>query len=378
MRDGAEIVHKIRKGPGIPLGLVFDELVFDGMRTCGNRCIFCFVDQMPQGLRPTLYVKYDDYRLSFYYGNFITLNNLSREDLQRIRRLRLSPLYVSLHSTDPALRGRLMGGDAERGLSALRALIDDGLEVHLQVVVCPGYNDGDELRRTLRDVLDSYAAASLGVVPLGLTSQAHRLPRKLAPHDRDSALGVLEVVAEYQAIAMTKYGRRLCFAADEFYLLAGREFPSQEEYEDFPQLENGVGMARKFVEEAREEAGTPRTGGKPLRGIVTGVAGADVVRVALQAAGLRGVEIVTVASDLFGASVTVSALLGGADIVRALREERPASRELLFPDSMLTGEVFLDDLTPADVERDTGYRLIAVRVEGASLIHALSGEEKND
>jgi len=375
-REGNEIALKVRKGPGIPLGLVFDEAVFDGVRTCHNHCIFCFVDQMPPGFRETLYIKDDDYRLSFYYGNFITLNNLSREDLERIRRLRLSPLYVSLHTTDPVLRSSLMGGDGGRGLDALRSLLDDGFEIHLQVVVCPGINDGEALQHTLYDILATYPAASLGVVPLGLTSYTGGLPEGLMPHNRDSALQVLEALEEYQALALDKYGRRLFFAADEFYLLAERDFPGEDEYDGYPQLENGVGMARKFIQEAYFEAGAFIPEGEPVRGVVTGVAGEKVMGIALENAGMRGVEVVAVENRLLGGSVTVTALLGGADIIAALRERRPVSRELLIPDSMLREGLFIDDLTPDDVRRETGYRLVPVEVDGACLLRALCGEEQ--
>jgi len=378
LRSGESVTCRIRKGSGVPLGLVFEEAVFDGVRRCRNRCIFCFVDQLPPGLRPSLYVKDDDYRLSFYYGNFITLNNLTREDLERIRRLRISPLYVSLHSTDPALRGRLMGGGAGEGLEVLRSLIAGGLQVHLQVVVCPGINDGEELRRTLRDVLESYTAESLGVVPVGMTSHADQLQQPLKGHDRDSAQDVLAAVKEYQERALERHGRRIFFAADEFYALAGEGFPPAEDYEDYPQLENGIGMARKFLEEVREAAGIYTVRGKSRRGIVTGVEGAGVIAAALQEAGLEGVEVVRVRNRLMGESVTVSALLGGADIAAALTEAKPASRELLIPDSMLREGMFLDDITPGDVENETGYRLMPIEVEGGVLLRALRAEEGND
>lgn len=375
IRDGKRIERKIVRNPGVPPGLVFDSPVFDGVRTCRNHCIFCFVDQMPRGLRPTLYVKDDDYRLSFYHGNFITLNNLSREDLERIVRLRLSPLYVSLHSSDPVLRRHMMGGDAGRGLTVLGSLLREGVEVHLQVVVCPGVNDGGELRRTLRFALDTRGALSLAVVPVGLTSQAHALRHSLTPHDRGSAAEVLEAVAEFQELALGERGERIFFAADEFYLLAGRDFPPAQEYDDYPQLENGVGMARKFLQEAREAAALRAPQVAARRAIVTGTAGAGVIRLALREAGLHGVEVIAARSLLFGPAATVTALLGGADIIAALREKNPSSRELIFPDSMLREGHFIDDLTPADVERQTGYSLSAVAVEGRAFLRALAGEE---
>jgi putative radical SAM enzyme (TIGR03279 family) len=378
MRDGRKITRRVRKEAGIPLGLVFDEAVFDGVRTCRNSCIFCFVDQMPAGLRETLYVKDDDYRLSFYYGNFITLNNLSRSDLERIRRLRLSPLYVSLHSTDPALRAKLMGGEAGRGLVVLRYLLDEGIEIHLQVVLCQGINDGEELRRTFQDVLTVYPAASLGVVPVGLTSHTAALPQVLPAHDGASARRVLETVDEYQELAVERYGRRLFFAADEFYLLAEREFPGEDAYEGYPQLENGVGMARKFTAQALAEFDAITPSGRPLRGVVTGAAGEKVLRRVIDKAGLSEVEVVAARNRLLGGTVTVTALLGGADIAAALREQRPVSHELLIPDSMLRDGAFIDDLTTGDVERETGCRLVPVEVDGACFVRALYKREERD
>ena len=382
------LVAEVRKEEGRPLGLVFDEPVFDGVIGCRNRCLFCFVDQMPPGLRPSLYLKDDDYRLSFWYGNFITLNNLDAAEVRRILSLRLSPLYVSLHATDPGLRSRLMGKGAERGLRVLRMLLDAGLEVHLQVVCCPGLNDGLALRCTFEDVLRAYRAASLGVVPVGLTRLAAERAPGLRPHHAGTASAVLELVEEYQGKALGLLGRRLFHASDEFYLLAEREFPPAEDYEGFPQLENGVGMARKFLEEAAAlapAAGYPRGSASRERegegsgaaigvkgvGILTGEAGEKVVRKALSGAGVEGVETVTAKNGLFGGTVTVTSLLGGGDILRTLRDRAPSSRDLLIPETLLREGRFLDDLTLEDIFRQTGYRLRPVRVEGAALLAAL-------
>lgn len=380
----------VRKQEGLPLGLVFDEPVFDGVITCRNRCLFCFVDQMPPGLRPSLYVKDDDYRLSFWYGNFITLNNLGSAEVKRILSLRLSPLYVSVHSTDPELRSRLMGRGAERGLRVLRMLLDAGLEVHLQVVCCPGWNDGRALRRTFDDVLRIYRAASLGVVPVGLTRLAGEKAPGIRPHDAGTASSVLELVEEFQGEALGMLGRRLFHASDEFYLLAGRDFPPAEDYEGFPQLENGVGLVRKFLEEAfayvrrcdssrpsapldskleRKAAAEEKKG----LGILTGEAGRHVLRKVLSEAGIEGVELVVSQNDLFGGTVTVTSLLGGGDVMRTLRDAAPSSRDLLIPGTLLREGRFLDDLSLEDISSRTGYRLHPIPVRGDSLLHALKG-----
>lgn len=375
LRNGRKIRRKIHKQAGIPLGLVFEEAVFDGVRTCRNKCVFCFVDQMPAGLRGSLYIKDDDYRLSFYYGNFITLNNLSHADVQRMKRLRLSPLYVSLHSTNAALRSQIMGGDAQKGLAILSSLLDEGIEVHLQVVLCPGINDGEALRRTMQDVLNSYPAASLAVVPVGLTSFCGGLAQELVPVGRADALLALETVEEYQRASLQRYGRRLFYASDELYVLAQKAFPGEEEYEGYPQLDNGIGMARKFSAEALTACRRMRPSGRPLRGVVTGAAGEVVIHEVMEENGINGVEILTVENLLLGGTVSVTALLGGKDIMLALQEKKPAARELLIPASMLRDDSFIDDLTPFDIAGETGYRLIPVPVDGASFVRALYARE---
>lgn len=373
-RGGKEISRRLSKEYNTPLGLVFDEVVFDGVRTCGNNCIFCFVDQLPPGLRPSLYVKDDDYRLSFYQGNFITLNNLGGNDLRRILELRLSPLYVSLHSTDPELRAYLMGGGAVGGLEALGLLLEEGLEIHLQVVVCPGINDGGNLARTLEDVLVSYQPASLGLVPVGLTSSRAGRSGGLVPHDRGSSSKVLDMVEEYQAEALRVLGRRLFYAADEFYLMAGRPFPSEEEYDGYPQLDNGVGMSRKLMEEVAGAA-RGREDLEASRGVLTGEAGEAVIRQATEGVFRGGeLEIVTVRNGILGDKITVAGLLGGGDIMRELMQRPPRNRELLIPGSMLRDGRFIDDLGPEEVGGETGFDLLPVEVDGFSLMRGLCAE----
>lgn len=371
LRDGEVVSVAVRKEEGMPLGLVFDEPVFDGVMTCRNRCRFCFVDQMPPGLRSSLYMKDDDYRLSFYYGNFITLNNLSREEVKRIEELRLSPLYVSLHTTDPALRSYMMGGEGRKGLEILRRFLMRGLEIHLQVVCCPGINDGDALRQTFQQVLARYPAASLGVVPVGVTRLADPRSPFLQPHDRESASRVLEIVEDFQGRALEMFGRRLFHASDEFYLLAEREFPPADDYEGYPQLENGVGMSRKFLEEIRECGGRGESSPVRGRGILTGIAGEAVIRRVFPASD-TGPEVVAAVNGIFGESVTVTSLLGGRDVLRALHERAPSCRELLIPETLLREGRFLDDITVQEVERRAGYRLLPIPVNGAALLSGLA------
>lgn len=368
-----ELRARPSRRPGEGLGLTFAEPVFDGLRTCRNACVFCFVDRMPPGLRPSLYVKDDDWRLSVLSGSFITLNNLGREDLKRILGLRLQPLYVSLHAADPALRDRMMGGRSSAGaLKLLRKLVGGGIEVHLQVVLCPGYNDGERLSETLSGILGSFPAASAGIVPVGVTGGYGR-KGVIRPVRVDDASRVLEMVASFQAEALRRYGRRLFYAADEFYILAGAPFPAAEEYEGYPQLENGIGMARDFIDDAGEalkEQGTPHPAQRTA--VLTGELGAVVLKEALRAAGssLEGPDIRPVKNGLFGPDVTVTGLVAGEDILREIRSLEGYGR-ILVPSVMLREGEYLDSVNINRVREAAGIPVRFVETDGASLVRAL-------
>src|SRR5438552_8631431 len=243
-RGGLELTLGVPKAAGEVLGVEVQSALFDQVRTCDNHCEFCFIYQLPKGMRTSLYLKDDDYRLSFLYGNFTTLTRFTEADLERVVAEGLSPLYVSIHATDPDVRARMLRN--RRGATSLRwlrALLDHGVEVHGQVVVCPGINDGPTLEQTLTGVLDEYPElATLCVVPLGVSR--HSREHSLRPHTRDEAAAVVRAVEEWQSVFLRVLGRRLVFAADEYYLLAGRAFPEATAYEGFVQHENGVGMAR--------------------------------------------------------------------------------------------------------------------------------------
>src|ERR1700728_989570 len=249
-RAGSDLARRVRvrKEEGQPLGLEVSTAVFDRVRTCDNHCAFCFIYQLPKGMRRSLYLKDDDYRLSFLYGNFTTLTRFTELDAERVLDERLGPLFVSIHATDHQVRARMLR--SSRGATSLRwlrVLLDGGIEVHGQVVVCPGVNDGAVLEDTMVGILDQYAElATVGVVPLGL-SRFSREP-DMRPHTREEALAVLATVTEYQELCASSLGRRLVFASDEYYLMADQPFPEPHAYEGYPQHENGIGMVRAFGE----------------------------------------------------------------------------------------------------------------------------------
>ena len=274
-RGGLERRLVVEKQAGEPLGVELSAAVFDRVRTCDNHCPFCFIFQLPAGMRRSLYLKDDDYRLSFLYGNFTTLTRFTEADLERVVTEGLGPLYVSIHATDPDLRARLLRN--RRGAVSLRwlaALLDAGVIVHGQIVVCPGLNDGAALDDTLLGVLDRYPAlATVAVVPVGVA--VHSREASLRAHTRDEAAGVLDQVAAWQARFVDALGRRVVYAADEYYVLAGAPFPDPSAYDGFAQHENGVGMARTFLADAeRALAGRAGPGHGPRAGFFAWVDGA--------------------------------------------------------------------------------------------------------
>jgi putative radical SAM enzyme (TIGR03279 family) len=405
-RGGLERQVVVDKAEGAPLGLELASAVFDRVRTCDNHCPFCFIYQLPAGMRPSLSVKDDDYRLSFLYGNFTTLTRFTEADLERVVSERLGPLYVSIHATDPELRARLLRN--RRGATSLRwldALLAAGIEVHGQIVVCPGINDGAALDDTLLGIFDRFPRlATAGVVPLGVS--AHSREPELRPHTADEAARVVDLVERWQRRYAAALGRRLVYAADELYLLAGRPFPDVEEYDDLAQHENGVGMAAAFthdVERALAGAptahagtrpgffawvdGAPAAGYRAPRGetctarapashrarpvaIVTGVYGEQVLEPLLpklrDRAGVT-VRTVTVENRFFGGNIAVTGLLTGTDVSRALEAE-PADHRYLLPDVVLSDGRFLDDRVVEDLPRPVEV----IGADGASLVAALT------
>ncbi len=421
-RGGLELTIEVTKAAGAPLGIDVHSALFDQLRTCDNHCEFCFIYQLPPGMRKSLYLKDDDYRLSFLYGNFTTLTRFTEADLERVVTEGLSPLNVSIHAVDPAARNDLLrnrrGGPSLRWL---RALLDHGIEVHGQIVCCPGLNDGAVLDDTLAGVLEQFPElASICVVPLGI-SKFNTEPRMRATTAVEAS-AVIDCVADWQEVYLQVLGRRLVHASDEYYLLAQRPFPDPEVYEGFAMHEDGVGMARTFEQEFLGHAATttgPQAGffawadsgtadggryeaagdyGAPAEGyrairtaeaepdgspgggvavalrprrgaptaVLTSEAGAAVIGPLVASLGLPSVRVIPVRNEFFGGTTSVTGLLVGEDLHRVLSAQ-PETHRYLLPDVCLSGGRFLDGATPADLPRPVEI----IPTDGAALRRAL-------
>ncbi|MEW6244746.1 MAG: DUF512 domain-containing protein [Bacillota bacterium] len=362
---GEEITYHLEKDYSEDLGVEFTDVLFDGVRSCNNACEFCFLQQMPPGLRPSLYVKDDDFRLSFLYGNFITLSNLKDEDYKRIKEQGLSPLYVSVHATRREIRKRLMKCDMNV-MEGIRRLVGAGVEIHTQVVLLPGVNDKEVLEETIKDLAAHYPGVrSIGVVPVGLTKYQKR---HIAPCDRRAAVDALSLVEVLAERFRAGLGEAVVYPADELFWLSGKPLWPEEYYGSYPQIENGVGMARQFISEVNEHL-------SPLPhkdvAIATGVAAASLLAPAFSAirkAGAR-ITVIPVENRFFGPQVTVSGLLTSGDLAHALK--RPLKGPVLIPASMLNRGRFLDGKTAAWLDRAVNAELVFTPPDGESLLSSL-------
>ena len=377
--SGKTVRLRIKKALDESMGFEFESAVFDRVRTCANKCLFCFVDQMPAGLRDTLYVKDDDYRMSFLYGNFVTMTNLTPADFDRIRRFHLSPLYVSVHTTNGELRRQMMGiPRAAEIMRQLRDFVDVGIELHTQVVLCPGYNDGAELTRTIRELSElGPEVLSLAIVPVGLTRfrQACAPLRTFTPAESAT---IVDEVAAWQAKFRAEKGNSFVYLSDELYLRAGREIPAEEFYDGYPQLENGIGLVRSFLTDWQEASGceglTPIPGmdGDPVVA-VSGTAFAPVLSGLLQPLS-PAVRVEAVVNDFFGPSVNVSGLLTGRDIAAHIRSLAVQPQLIVLPATTLrkNERVFLDGMTADELERELGVP-VRIAAGAAELRSILAG-----
>lgn len=369
---------RVKKQEGEDLGLNFETYLMDKARSCANNCIFCFVDQMPPGMRKTLYFKDDDARLSFLMGNYITLTNLSEREMQRIIDLRISPINVSVHATDPALRTQMLKNRrAGECIAHMRRFAAAGITMNCQVVACPGINDGPALQQTMEDLAQLYPGVkSVSVVPVGVTKFREGL-YPLEPYSAASAAATLDQVEAFAETCSKKLGTRLIWCSDEFYLQAGRALQTEEYFEDFTQLENGVGMLCLLENEFRaalttvegEELPRPFT-------IATGVSAAPHLAMLVEEAkqkcpGMVG-SVIPITNRFFGETINVAGLITGRDLMEQLKGCTLGER-VLIPSSMLRHEenVFLDDVTVEAVEEALGVPLVPVEQDGGALLDAI-------
>ncbi len=373
---------QVRKQEWEPLGLTLDQSIVSRPRPCRNHCIFCFIDQMPANMRKTLYVKDDDWRLSLMMGNYITMTNIDDAELNRIIRRKVSPLFISVQCTDPDMRVKLLRNpQAALIMERLRLLKENGIRFHCQIVLCPGWNDGEILMKSIRELAElAPAAQSVAIVPIGLTKYREGLPY-IKPYDQQMAMDLIESVKPWQEKFLKEMGTRFVFPADEFYCLSGLPIPADEEYEDYPQIENGVGMLRMFetdLQYAAEDNPVEKTLPRRIC-IATGTSIAPMLQRLANRYAPKGttVEVRPIINRFFGESVTVAGLITGQDLVAQCQDVQ--ADELLIVRSMVRaeGDMFLDDMTIEEVRKALPVSLKVVGAGGEDFWKAISGQTEN-
>lgn len=378
LRDGEPLSVVLRKDEYEPLGLCFETTLMSRMQTCKNHCVFCFIDQMPKGVRSSLKVKDDDWRMSFIMGNYVTLTNVDDAEFSRILDRRVSPLYVSVHATDPEIRTRIMRNPtAGRLMERLTALKDAGLSFHTQIVLCRNLNDGDVLERTLTDLVSlAPACRSIAIVPVGVTRFREGL-FPLCTFDAGQSEAVIRQIEPWQQRCLREFGTRLIFLSDEWYLNADHPLPEPEAYEGYEQIENGVGLLRAFEEDFRY-ALSERVPRKTKRSVTIagGTAANSFFRELYKVLIPYGFDVTTypIPNRWMGGNVHVAGLVTGQDLIAELKD-KPLSDPLLIPHNMLreTEDVFLDDMRVSDVERTLGVTIRSFS-DGTELISELFEE----
>ncbi len=379
--DGEEWELEIEKEYDEDLGLVFENGLMDEYRSCRNKCMFCFIDQMPKGMRETLYFKDDDSRLSFLQGNYVTLTNMSDEDIERIIRYHLSPINISFQTTNPELRCKMLHNRfAGEALKKAERLYEAGIEMNGQIVLCRGVNDGEELERSIRDLAGFLPhLKSVSIVPVGLTKYRDGL-YPLEPFTKEDARRVTALVRRWQEKLYAEYGLHFIHCGDEWYILAGEEMPAEETYDGYLQLENGVGMTRLLLNETGEALAAQKGDGRERRvEIATGVlAGPFLEKITAQIKEKYPkveARVRVVRNEFFGERITVAGLLTGQDLIAQLKGTL-AFGELLLPDVMLRdGEnVFLDDVTVEELSEALQTKITIVKSGGRDLVDAILGD----
>ena len=370
---------RINKGEYEELGLEFNEYLMDKQHSCKNKCIFCFIDQLPKGMRESLYFKDDDSRLSFLFGNYITLTNLTEHEINRIIKMHISPINVSVHTTNPELRCKMMNNRfAGECLDILKRFNDAQISINCQLVLCPGYNDSDELKRSLRDLMALNYVQSVACVPVGLTKYRENLA-ELTLYNKKSASMVLDIIEEFAVKYKERYSHRKVYGADEFYLLAERQIPESDFYGEFDQLDNGVGMWSLFRQEALDAVLNDNLScdGKK-RTAVTGTAAfpllSEIAKLTKEKYKNLNLNVVAVKNEFFGESITVAGLVTGGDIIKQLKNTQ-LGEELLIPSSMLRHEndMFLDSVTVKEVEKELNVKVVITENDGAQFVYNILG-----
>lgn len=381
--NGEEYIAEVEKDYDEDIGIVFESGLMDDARSCRNKCIFCFIDQLPKGMRETLYFKDDDTRLSFLQGNYVTLTNMKESDIDRIIYYHLSPINISVHTTNPELRKMMLHNNkAGNIMERMKKLAAAGIELHLQVVLCKNVNDGKELDRTIGDVVKLFPQAeSMSIVPVGLTKYREGLYEQ-EPFTKEDAEKVLDQIEGWQKKNLEKYGSRIIYAADEFYLKAEREIPQPESYEDFPQFENGVGMLSLFKSEFYDMLPDikEQTDKKRTVSVATGVAAYGLIKEVCDKISKKcentTINVYCIKNNFFGEMITVAGLLTGHDIIDQLRDKE-LGEYLVLPDTLLrNGEtVLLDDIYLEDIEKALGVPIRIALNSAASLVGKLMNLE---
>lgn len=371
---------KIKKQEYEPLGAEFETYLMDKQHCCTNKCIFCFVDQLPEGMRESLYFKDDDDRLSFLFGNYVTLTNMPESEIERIIKMHISPINISVHTTNPKLRCEMMNnrfaGDV---LKYIDMLAKGGIKLNCQLVLCPGINDGEELRRSLNDLGRLYPQVStIACVPLGMTKFREGLT-KLEPYNEKTANEAIDIIEEFSAEFYEKHGARIAYPADEFYIKAKRPVPDYDFYGDFDQLDNGVGMIALQKKEFEDELSEiPECETVRRITVATGVDAAPFIQNLVDELKIKWhnleCRVKAIQNDFFGHSITVAGLVTGGDLINQLKG-LDLGDELLIPSCMLRHErdVFLDDVSLVEVEERLNIKVTVTENDGAELLHALIG-----
>lgn len=379
--DGEEELLEIEKDYDEDIGITFESSLMDQYRSCSNKCVFCFIDQLPKGLRETMYFKDDDSRLSFLQGNYITMTNMKDEDLDRLIRYKLEPINVSVHTTNPELRKKMLGNRfAGKIMDQLKKLYDGGIIMNAQIVLCKNINDGEELERTIRDLSGFLPfIESVSVVPVGLSAHREGL-YPLEPFTAEDAKAVIDTIERWQSVLYAEYDTHFIHASDEWYLLAGRPIPEEDRYDGYLQLENGVGMIRLLISEFTEALASFE-GDDRVRHvtIATGRLAAPTLRMLVKALAAKfpnvTVDVRVIINHFFGERITVSGLLTGRDITGQLKGEDLGEALLLPVNVLRSGEdVLLDDMTVGDIESALQIPVRIVKSNGQDLALAILGE----